>query len=76
MKNGWEKLDLIPITCQVRRRVMFKGVSEYIAEGDRTYLVVNVVVVCVVRAEHLQRVPWQPVTAVVVDGLESRDNEE
>ena len=75
MKNGWEKLDLIPITCQVRRRVI-KGAPEYIVEGDWTYLVVNVVVVCVVRAEHLQRVPWQPVTAVVVDGLESRDNEE
>lgn len=41
-----------------------------------TYLVVNVVVVRVVPAEPLQRVPREAIPAVVVDGLERGDAEE
>ena len=40
-----------------------------------TYLVVNVMIVCVVGAEELKRVPRQPVAAMVVHSLKGRHDE-
>lgn len=40
-----------------------------------TYLVVDIMIICVVSAEHLQWVIWQTIPAMVVYGLESRYRE-
>lgn len=73
IKNGWEKLDLIPITYQMgKRQGVFATVLLAMQEHTvtRTYLVVDVMIISVVGASELEGVPRKPVAAVVVDGLE------
>ena len=45
-------------------------------EWTRTYLVVNVVIICIVAAHELEGIPREPVSAMVVHGLECRHQEE
>lgn len=40
------------------------------------HLMMNVVIIGVIAAEHLERIPSEPVAAMIVDRLEGRDDEE
>ena len=63
MKKGCEKLDLMPIVCTTHQRWWRTE------DGTRAYLMMDVMIVCVVPANHLERIEGQAVSTVVVDGL-------
>lgn len=69
MKNGWAKLDLIPICCKKNQTTAGKS-------DKGTDLMVDIMIICVILRKHLQRVEGETISAMVVDGLESRDAEQ
>ena len=60
-------------TNDLNKRHFVTGLA---TEETEAYLMMNIMVIRVVGCNELQRIPWQPVPAVIIDSLNCREHKE